>query len=129
MRQKKVLVFGTFDRLHPGHRFFLRSAKKQGNYLVVVVARDANVRKLKGKLPHDRERTRLAMLRSNKVVDYARLGYKTWRRRFELLHKIKPQIVCLGYDQHVILPTGPWRIIRLPAFAPHKYKSSLLPRK
>ena len=30
---KKVLVFGTFDRLHPGHLYFLKNAKNMANCL------------------------------------------------------------------------------------------------
>ncbi|HEY4500387.1 MAG TPA: adenylyltransferase/cytidyltransferase family protein, partial [Candidatus Paceibacterota bacterium] len=46
---KRVMVFGTFDILHPGHLYFLRAAKKLGDYLIVSLARDVNVRKIKGR--------------------------------------------------------------------------------
>lgn len=36
----RVMVFGVFDGLHPGHRAFLRQARKKGDKLIVVVARD-----------------------------------------------------------------------------------------
>jgi len=45
----KVLAFGTFDILHPGHEFYLKEAKKHGDILDVVVARDSTVEKIKGK--------------------------------------------------------------------------------
>ena len=45
-----VMCFGTFDKLHPGHRYYLSESKKQGDYLIVVVARDQNVLKIKNKL-------------------------------------------------------------------------------
>ena len=41
--ETKVMVFGTFDRLHDGHRFFLREAEKLGTTLFIVVARDSMV--------------------------------------------------------------------------------------
>ncbi|MHA1679090.1 MAG: adenylyltransferase/cytidyltransferase family protein, partial [Promethearchaeota archaeon] len=59
---KKVLCFGTFDILHPGHVSFLKQARKYGNYLVVVVARDENVKKIKGKYPLDNELKRIENL-------------------------------------------------------------------
>ena len=46
---KKVLVFGTFDILPPGHLYFLREAKKHGEHLTVVVTPSAVVKQLKGK--------------------------------------------------------------------------------
>jgi rfaE bifunctional protein nucleotidyltransferase chain/domain len=45
---KKVLVGGVFDILHFGHIHFLKEAKKLGDYLVVAIESDANVKKLKG---------------------------------------------------------------------------------
>ena len=46
----KVMVFGTFDYLHEGHKDFFRQAKQYGDELVVVVARDETVKQIKGKL-------------------------------------------------------------------------------
>ncbi|HLC71304.1 MAG TPA: adenylyltransferase/cytidyltransferase family protein, partial [Candidatus Nanoarchaeia archaeon] len=37
---KTVMCFGTFDILHPGHLHYLQQAKKYGDYLMVVIARD-----------------------------------------------------------------------------------------
>ncbi|KKW29838.1 MAG: Bifunctional protein hldE, partial [Candidatus Kaiserbacteria bacterium GW2011_GWC2_52_8b] len=58
-RKKRILVFGVFDRIHAGHRFFLRAARGFGGELFVAVARDRNVLRLKKKLPRDSEQTRL----------------------------------------------------------------------
>ena len=44
---KKVMVFGTFDGLHEGHLDFFRQAREYGDYLIVAVARDVNVKKIK----------------------------------------------------------------------------------
>ena len=46
-----VMCFGTFDTLHPGHLYFLRECRRYGDNLVVVIARDATVAKVKGKKP------------------------------------------------------------------------------
>jgi len=50
IKKKKVMVFGTFDIFHPGHRSFLNQAKKYGNYLIVVVARDKQSKFSKNKI-------------------------------------------------------------------------------
>ena len=49
---KKVMIFGTFDKFHPGHINFLKQSEQYGDYLIVVVARDITVKKLKGKMPY-----------------------------------------------------------------------------
>ena len=48
---KKVLIAGTFDIIHPGHINLIKQAKEFGDFLVVVIARDKNVIKAKGKQP------------------------------------------------------------------------------
>lgn len=126
---KTVLVFGTFDLLHPGHIWFLRQAAKRGDKLAVVVARDANVKKLKGRLPLWREKRRLKEVRNLFCVSKARLGYKDWSRRTLILKKINPDIIVLGYDQKAKIPAGKWRVARLKAYHPEKYKTTILRRR
>ena len=48
----KVFVAGTFDFLHIGHQYLLWTAANSAKSLVVIVARDENVLRIKGKLPH-----------------------------------------------------------------------------
>ena len=45
---KKVLVGGCFDLIHYGHIVFLKEARKQGDYLIVALESDDNVKKYKG---------------------------------------------------------------------------------
>lgn len=94
---KKVMVFGAFDGLHPGHLDFFRQAKKYGDYLMVSVARDSNVLKIKGKLPLFGEEERLELVSNLKIVDKAILG--TAHDFFVHIKVEKPDVVCLGYDQ------------------------------
>jgi len=49
--KKKVLVFGTFDGLHEGHKNFFKQAREFGDFLVVVVGRDSTIVKTKGRPP------------------------------------------------------------------------------
>ncbi len=68
----RVLATGTFDLLHPGHLLYLERSKKLGDELVVIVARDVNVKhKPKPIVPEDQ---RLKMVQALKVVDLAILG-------------------------------------------------------
>lgn len=128
MAQKKVLAFGTYDLLHPGHEFVLREAAAIGE-VVVVVARDANVERIKGFLPEHNEEERRAAVEALPYVDEARLGYEEWGRHLDVLEDIQPDVIVLGYDQQARLPEGPWEVLRMPAFKPEKYKSSLLRTK
>lgn len=92
------MVFGVFDRLHPGHLSFLKQAKKYGGKLIVVVARDNAVRELKNKDPGQNEKKRMAALRKTAGVSKVVLGDKK-RGSYGVIRKYKPDIICLGYDQ------------------------------
>ncbi len=132
---KRVVVFGTFDVLHPGHVWFLRRAKQHGNQLIVVVARDAMVWRIKKRKPHFTERERLRMVQSLALVDRALLGDRPGA--WSMLIKLHPDVICIGYDQERNHPalraqSGELkkkpRIIRIRAFQPHRYSSSHIRR-
>lgn len=123
---KKILTFGTFDRLHPGHINFLEQAKSVGDVLVVVVARDENVKNIKGSYPSDDEKTRKKKLEELEITDEVIMGNKNFKKRMDIIKEVNPNIICLGYDQDVNLPGGKYKIITLEPFHPEKYKSSLL---
>lgn len=124
---KTVLAFGTFDVFHKGHEYFLREAKTYGDRLVVIVARDGNVERLKGRRPYDSEDERLQHVAAFDGVDEARLGYEDWTKRAQVLLDVAPDVICLGYDQRAKLPeSDKWQVVRIAAFEPEKYKSSLL---
>ncbi len=133
--EKKVMVFGTFAILHPGHLYFFCEAKKYGEKLIVVVARDATVYKIKGFFPKIDERARRNIVDAIKFVDKAVLGdKKDW---YKIILKYKPEIICLGYDQ--VVPKNflaelkkrglDAKIFRLKSYKPKKYKSSKILNK
>lgn len=126
LKNKRVLVFGTFDYLHPGHLFLLNEAVKQGDDLFVVVARDNNVKRIKGIQPTHNEQERVAAIQELDYVTDVRLGYEEWGMHLQVLEDIEPDVIVLGYDQKARIPDGDWEIIRVEAFEPEKYKSSLL---
>ncbi len=94
---RRVVVGGTFDIIHPGHLYLLRRAKKYG-YVIVIVARDSTVKKLKNKVPIIPEKQRLEIIRSIKYVDEAYLGYKNINI-LKVIEKYRPDIILLGPDQ------------------------------
>lgn len=138
IKKKKILVFGVFDMLHPGHKWFLSQAKKLGQKLYVIVARDKNADKQKSHKPQQTEKVRLKNIRALPYVTHAQLGALNLKKRYDVIIKINPDIICLGYDQkyltknlkvdlkHFGLKT---KVIRLGAYKPHLYKSSLMVSK
>ncbi|WP_421077919.1 adenylyltransferase/cytidyltransferase family protein [Methanothermococcus sp. Ax23] len=98
MRKKKiVMTAGTFDLLHPGHYNTLNYAKSLGDELIVIIARDETVKKIKGRKPIIPEEQRRMMVEAIKPVDKAILGSLT--DKLEPILKIKPDFIVLGPDQ------------------------------
>lgn len=127
---KKVLVFGTFDQLHPGHLNFFKQAKKYG-FLFVVVARDQTVKKLKKKKTQQKEKIRQMTLKKTGLANKVLLG--NLKNPYTIIKKIKPDVICLGYDQKFFIKDLPkkikefelkTKIVRLKAYKPNIYKSS-----
>lgn len=128
------MVFGTFDIFHEGHKNFLKQAKRCGDWLIVVVARDKTVSEVKGLWPKNNEKKRLKTIKKSKLANKVVSGY--FRDKYKIIEKYKPEIICLGYDQfhftdnlkEILAKRGlkNIQIIRLKAFKPEKYKSSKL---
>ena len=91
-----VMATGTFDILHMGHIYFLKEAKKLGDTLVVVVACDKTVRRLKHE-PVTPEQMRLNLIKELQMVDDAVIGSED--DMFAVVEQIKPDVIALGYDQ------------------------------
>jgi len=98
MINKKVVIFGVFDGIHEGHLSFISDAKKEGNHLVVIVARDDIVKELKGRLPKYNEVKRINELLKINDIDIVLLGDPTIGT-YNILKEVKPDVVFLGYDQ------------------------------
>jgi len=131
----KILVFGTFDGIHLGHENFFRQARSlaKNPFLIISVARDRNVGRVKNKKPIHAERSRLALVSRHVLADNAVLGAVD--DYIAHIAKLKPAIIALGYDQRAYTEhlkeklehCGLSPIIkRLRPFKPHKYKTSLL---
>jgi len=127
------MVFGTFDIFHPGHVNFLRQARKYGDYLIVIIARDKTVLNIKKSLPRYQEKKRLAEIIKSNLTDKAVLG--SLRDKYQVVKKYQPAVICLGYDQKNFINQLAeklkqfklkTKIVRLKPYRPKIYKSSKL---
>lgn len=127
------MAFGTFDLLHPGHKYFLRQAKKLGDCLIIVIARDRTVKAVKGELPQHSEKQRQEAVKGLNLGNKVLIGNLT--DKYGAIKKYRPDIIGLGYDQKynalelknvmkkIKLNT---KIIRLKPYRAHKYKTSII---
>lgn len=132
------MVFGTFDGLHEGHINFFAQARHLANdpFLVVSVARDKNVKKIKGESPEFKEKERLAFIKNSVLVDRAVLA--GLENHLPHILKEKPEIIALGYDQIAYIKNLKKdlenqglmvKIIRLKPYKKHIYKNHLLKKR
>tara|TARA_Y100001935_G_scaffold207986_1_gene177419 strand:+ start:652 stop:1086 length:435 start_codon:yes stop_codon:yes gene_type:complete len=94
----RVMAVGVFDLLHAGHLHYLEQARALGNHLTVVVAHDDTVRARKHE-PVTNHDLRKRMVEGLKPVDAVIIGNSPDVSIFEILPKVNPDIIALGYDQ------------------------------
>jgi len=132
----RIMVFGTFDMVHPGHEDLFRQARALAPepHLIVSVARDSAVVRAKGNMPRNTQEMRLALAQKHPLVDEAVLGDE--KGYIEHIIRAKPDIIALGYDQegeyveHLAVDLAAAGffapIVRLQPFHPEIYKTSRL---
>lgn len=87
---------GVFDMLHRGHLNLLHQSRKWGDLLVVGVVSDAGTEAYKGRRPVQDEVTRLEVIRSLGLVDFAVLQPGT--DPTPVLEVIRPMVMTHGDD-------------------------------
>lgn len=134
-RRRVVLAAGVFDLLHFGHLRALEDAKKaggRGSRLIVIVARDKTVERLKGRRPILPEDQRRALVEALKPVDKAILGYEEMNIA-GVIQRIKPDVIAIGYDQHDMLKAvqealknypGKVKVVKMRRYGPRNLDSS-----
>ncbi len=132
----RIMVFGTFDIVHAGHEDMFRQARALATepFLIVSVARDNIVERIKSARPRNSEKARLANVRKNPLVDEVMLGDEG--DHIPHIIAAKPSIIALGYDQEgeyvldlkeKLAAAGiTVDIVRLSAYKPEIYKTSKL---
>lgn len=136
----RILIFGTYDGIHEGHRDFFKQARSLSDtpYLIVSLARDKNVTSIKGRPPVEDETKRLHALKQEHLVDEAVLGALEEDYIAHIAY-LKPDIIALGYDQIGTSYTESLEeklkaaglsvpIVRCEPYKPDIYKSSKLKR-
>ena len=95
----RVVATGVFDIIHAGHAHFLNAAKQYGDELVVIVANDDTVRKMKGE-PILSAEMRSEVVSHIKPVDQTVIG-RTVDMLDIIVEELKPDVIALGYDQRL----------------------------
>lgn len=134
----KIMIFGTFDGLHKGHINFFQQAKRlaENSFVIVSIARDKNVMRIKGKAPFLTEKQRTLLVKKNKLADKVVLSGE--KNHVPHIMKEKPDIIALGYDQKAYVKNLKKdlkykgiivEIVRLKPYKEKIYKSHLINKK
>lgn len=128
-----IAVFGSFDGLHPGHDHLLSEAKTYGEVLVIL-AQDEVIRRLKHREPHSPFAERYHVLKKHPAVSRVRPSDAKEGEYLCILEE-RPEIIGFGYDQDALKAHFlAWKektgyhgtIVTFNPFHPEKYKTSLL---
>lgn len=101
-KAKRAVVFGVFDRLHPGHLALLAQARAKAEEVIAIIARDEAVFRIKGRKPHDPEKLRAINVRKTGLVKKAVLGDRK-EGEYRVLQRMAPDLLVFGYDQKALL--------------------------
>lgn len=97
MDKVTVCASGFFNPLHKGHICYLESANKLGDYLIVIINNDKQV-KLKGSIPFMDENERLLIIKALSCVDDAILSIDEDLSVCQTLISILPSVFVNGGD-------------------------------
>lgn len=95
---KKVAVSGYFNPLHVGHLEMIRMAKQLGDYLIVIVNNDEQV-KIKGSVPFMSQEDRVEIVGALKYVDEVFLSIDNDHTVKKSLAYLKPDVFANGGDR------------------------------
>ena len=94
---KRVITYGTFDLLHPGHIRLLKRARALGDYLIVGLSTDEfnwNEKRKKSFFPYEARKEILLALR---YVDEV-IPEENWEQKKTDVHKYDASVFVIGDD-------------------------------
>jgi len=131
------MLFGTFDIIHAGHIHVFKEARKYGDYVVAVIARDKRIEDLKGFIPTHSEAERMEILQQISLIDRVVLG--DTQDVYKRILEHRPDVIVLGYDQehytdqlgHALAEAGlhNTRTIRIKPYKNDTHKSGEIRKK
>lgn len=93
---KKVITYGTFDLIHPGHINILRRARKLGDYLIVGLSTD-EFNKTKNKQAFHNYESRKYIVESIRYVNQI-IPEKNWEQKINDIKKYEIDLLVMGDD-------------------------------
>lgn len=129
----KVLVFGVFDLLHPGHVYFLDEAHKLGSEIHICLATDEFVKNYKKKETHNNflhRKNAINAIFPNAIVHTGDTSIGQW----SIFKELTPDIIAFGYDQNDLhdsiisfgINPNITKIVFILGYKQDKFKTSLL---
>lgn len=93
---KRILTYGTFDLIHPGHINLLRQAKAMGTYLIVGLSTD-DFNQLKGKKAYHSYENRKLILEAIRFVDEV-IPEFSWEQKIKDIETYNIDLFVMGDD-------------------------------
>ncbi|GAB3058720.1 glycerol-3-phosphate cytidylyltransferase [Virgibacillus ainsalahensis] len=93
---KRIITYGTFDLLHPGHIKLLSRAKEMGDYLIVGVSTDA-FNRMKKKQAYYSYEDRKIIVEAIRFVDKV-IPEHTWEQKIDDINEQHADIFVMGDD-------------------------------
>lgn len=129
---KRVMVFGTFDGVHDGHRHLLREASVHGDTLIAVVARDEHVLELKGQVPARSLEERMELVSFESEVAEV-VPANEVLSDFSVILAHQASVLVFGFDQDELMEeVHAWlqdqsrrlTVVQASAYVPEMYSAS-----
>ena len=131
---KRAVIFGTFDCLHKGHRYFLEFSRQHADHLTAVVAPDSVVTLRKGRPPVQPLVERMRVLKEVGSIDAVVAGDRE-EGEWSVFQNAVVDSCIVGYDQIALLEALKRHttqqglaveFITADAFEPFRFASSLM---